>query len=64
MRRWDFSFKPGSGAKAFKVSSNKTSAYAYSMQSYMNGRQVYCVITDQSGNQVTTETVTLHLVKD
>ena len=47
------------GAKAFKVSSNKTSAYAYTMQHYMNGRQVYCVITDKYGNQVTTETATI-----
>ena len=47
------------GAKAFKVSSNKTSAYAYAMQHYMNGRQVYCVITDQYGNSVTTETATI-----
>ena len=52
-----------SGAKEFKVSSNKTSAYAYAMQSYMNNRQVYCVITDQYGNQVTTETVTIHVTK-
>ena len=30
--------------KEFKISSNKTSAYAYSMQSYMNNRSVYCVL--------------------
>ena len=47
--------------KKFSTSSNKTSAYAYAMQSYMNNRQVYCVITDQYGNQVTTETVTIHV---
>ena len=52
-----------SGAKTFKVSSNKTSAYAYSMQSYMNNRQVYCVITDKYGNEVTTEVVTIHVEK-
>ena len=51
------------GAKAFKVSSNKTAAYAYTAQSYMNGRSVYCVITDQYGNQVTTDTVTIWLEK-
>jgi hypothetical protein len=49
--------------KDFKVSSNKTSAYAYSMQNYMDGRSVYCVITDQYGNQVVTEAVTIHLEK-
>ena len=46
--------------KNFKTSSNKTSAYAYAMQSYMNKRQVYCVITDQYGNQVATDVVTLY----
>ena len=50
-----------SGAKAFKVSSNKTCAYAYTMASYMNNRQVYCVITDQYGNTVQTDTVTIHV---
>ena len=49
--------------KDFKPSSNKTSAYAYSMQNYMDGRSVYCVITDQYGNQVVTEAVTIHLEK-
>ncbi len=49
--------------KDFKPSSNKTSAYAYSMQTYMNNRQVYCVITDKYGNQVVTEVVTIHLEK-
>ena len=48
--------------KTFKASSNKTSAYAYSMQNYMNNRQVYCVITDKFGNQVQTEVVTIHQV--
>ena len=52
-----------SGAKTFKVSSNKTSTYAYSMQTYMNERSVYCVITDKYGNQVQTEVVTIHLEK-
>lgn len=55
-------YKEGSGKK-FAASSNKTSAYAYSMQNYMNNRQVYCVITDQYGNQVTTDVVTIHVEK-
>ena len=49
--------------KEFKESSNKTSAYAYAMQSYMNNRSVYCVITDENGNQVQTEIVTIYLEK-
>ena len=47
--------------KKFSVSSNKTSAYAYTTQSYMNGRSVYCVITDQFGNTVQTEVATIHV---
>ena len=47
------------GAKAFKVSSNKTASYAYTMQTYMHNRQVYCVITDANGNSVQTETATI-----
>lgn len=45
--------------KNFAVASNKTSAYAYTMQSYMHNRQVYCVITDQYGATVTTEIATI-----
>lgn len=50
-----------SGMKEFKVFSNKSSAYAYTMQSYMHNRQVYCVITDQYGAQVQTDAVTIHI---
>ena len=48
-------------AKEFKVSSRKTASYTATMQSYMKGRQVYCVITDQFGNQVTTDVATINL---
>lgn len=34
-------------------------SYSTVMNSYRNGRQVYCVVTDQYGNSVTTDTVTL-----
>ena len=43
----------------FEVSSNKTSSYAYTMEEYRHKRQVYCVITDQYGNSVRTNTVTI-----
>lgn len=43
----------------FAVSSNKTSAYTYTMESYRHNRQVYCVITDQYGNAVTTDVATM-----
>ena len=55
-------YKEGSGKK-FAASGNKTAAYAYTSQSYMNNRQVYCVISDQYGNQVTTEIVTIYVNK-
>ena len=45
--------------KEFAVSSNRTSAYSYKMQSYMHNRQVYCVITDQYGNQIVTDTAVI-----
>ena len=51
------------GDKTFRVSTYKSSAYAMTMANYMDGRQVYCVITDQYGNQVTTEVVTIHVEK-
>ena len=46
----------------FALSSNKSSAYSYSMESYRDGRQVYCVITDASGASITTEVATISLV--
>ena len=38
-----------------------TAAYAYPMQKYMDGRSVYCVITDKYGNTVQTDAVTIYL---
>ena len=34
-------------------------AYSVAMQSYNNGRQVYCVITDKYGRTAATEPVVL-----
>lgn len=45
----------------FVISSNKTSSYSYEMTNYRDGRQVYCVVTDEFGNIVTTEVATIHL---
>jgi hypothetical protein len=50
----------GSGSQFFK-SSNKTATYTTTMDASRDGRQVYCVITDQYGNSVTTDTVTLKM---
>ena len=50
------------GAKEFKVSSKCTeNYYTAEMNEARDGRKVYCVVTDQDGNSVQTETVTLTL---
>ena len=45
--------------EAFAISSNATATYSYTMESYRHGRQVYCVITDDHGNCVTSEIATI-----
>ena len=47
------------GASAFTKSSITGNTYGYTMTKAKDGRQVYCVITDQYGNTLTTKTVTL-----
>lgn len=49
------------GASKFTKSSVTKSSYSVTMTSKVNGRQVYCVITDAYGNTVRTETVTLRM---
>ncbi len=46
----------------FCISDNTTSQYAYTMHSNMHNRQIYCVITDKYGKQVTTDVadITIH----
>ena len=52
------------GASKFTLSASSTgNSYSLSMSAARSGRQVYCVITDQYGNQVTTNTVTMRLKK-
>ena len=45
----------------FYKSSNKTATYSAVMGSNIDGRKVYCVITDAAGNIVTTDIVTLSM---
>ena len=45
-----------------KTDSFKGSTYSLTMDESRNGRQVYCVVTDAEGNQVTTQPVTLYAV--
>jgi hypothetical protein len=44
----------------FAVSGFKGNMYSLTMNEYCNGRQVYCVITDQYGNSVKTDIAVLH----
>ena len=47
------------GKTKFSKSSVKSATYSTKMSKSVNGRQVYCVITDKYGNKVTTSTVKL-----
>ncbi len=58
--RYKWYYKDRTGKK-FKASSNKTNTYSTTMTSARNGRQIYCVVTDEYGNQVQTETVTISM---
>ena len=47
------------GSNKFYKSSNDTNTYTTVMQSYRDGYQVYCVITDENGDTVQSSTATL-----
>ena len=47
------------GAEEFQLSSCKTNTYYTTMNRVRNGREIYCVITDDLGNQITSDVVTL-----
>ena len=49
--------------KFTSTNSFKGSSYYVTMNEIRDGRQIYCVITDRYGNQVTTSVVTLHAKK-
>lgn len=55
-------FYRNSGASTFSYTASFTgNTYSISMNPDRNGRQVYCKITDQYGQSVTSETVTLRM---
>ena len=54
-------YKNKGDSKFSLTDSFKGTTYSVAMDSTRNGRQVYCVITDQYGNSVTTNTVTLKM---
>ena len=56
--RWYFR---NAGATKFSKSSITTSSYSVSMDSSRNGRSIYCVITDNKGNSITSQTVSLYM---
>ena len=47
------------GAKKYTKTSVTKSTYSVTMSSKVNGRRVYCVVTDKYGNKVQTKTVIL-----
>ena len=49
------------GASSFSKSSLTKATYSTTMNSTVNGRQLYCVVKDQYGNSVQTDTVTLSM---
>ena len=49
------------GKSQFEKSSVQKKAYSFKISAKSSGRQVYCVITDDHGNSVTTDTVTLKI---
>ena len=50
------------GSTKFSKSSVTGSSYSTVMNASRSGRQLYCVITDASGNTVTTDTVTMNML--
>ena len=48
-------------AISFRKSSVTKATYATTMNSSVNGRKLYCVVSDKYGNTVTTNTITLYM---
>ena len=55
-------YKNAGGSK-FILSSTTTATYATEMTAARDGRELYCVITDEYGNSVTTNTVTISIFR-
>ena len=49
------------GTTKFYKSSTTTNTYAMEMSAARDGRELYCVITDEYGSSVTTDTVTINM---
>jgi hypothetical protein len=59
--KWYYKNKSG---KKFAASSLTGNSYSMTMAERCDGRQVYCVITDQYGSRVTSETVTISVAEN
>jgi len=57
--KYQWYFTSNGNTSEFMKSSTTTSVYSTTMNEARAGRKIYCVITDQYGNSVTTNTVTL-----
>ena len=51
------------GKTSFTKSSTTTNVYSFAMNTSRAGRQVYCVITDEYGDSVTSNTATLNMAE-
>ena len=60
---YEWYYKNATGSKFTKTDAFTGNTYTVEMSSSRNGRQIYCVITDQNGNRVTTNTVTISMTK-
>ena len=56
---YNWYYKNAGASKFSYTSSFKGSSYSITMDETRNGRQVYCVVADKYGNEVTTNTATL-----
>jgi len=57
-------YRNAGGSKFSLTTAFDGPTYSVTMSATRNGRQVYCVITDKYGNEVTSDTVTLSLASD
>jgi len=57
-------YKNPGASKFSKTTAFTTNTYSVTMDESRNGRQVYCVVTDDYGNKLRTDTVTLSMTKN
>ena len=60
---YEWYYRNGTTGKFYLTQSFKGNSYSVEMNATRSGRQIYCVVTDQYGNSVQTETVTLRGTK-